>query len=633
MDRIRALAQAPTPFTKAQLQSFLGFAQYYSKFVPAFSKLAQPLFEALAEERIDTEEVRLGYRRLLAALLDGKVLRSFQTGILSELIVDASEYAIGAVLEQGGHPVTCVSRKLSSSERNYSQTQKEALAINWAVQRLHKYLYSNPFVIVSDHKALQYIFDPGASVNKTTSSMLQRWALNLSGYQYTIKHRPGKEIAHADYLSRHASHENPQMTDDSTVLLSTPLPISRNQLIMETRLAYGPVLAGLRGGWSNSARKRFPDLYSKRSDLVLHADGVIVFKERVLIPPTCRLKVLQHLHLGHLGRDKMTSLARLLCWWPTLSMDIASFAKDCTACRVSKTSTHPCWTPWPITFRPMQRIHADYCGPFLDRFWILVVQDAFSKFPEVFITTSASADFTKKALKKLFAREGIAQVLVSDNGTHFTAQHLQTWLRSIGCHSVFSPPRHPQSNGQAENFVKTLKTAIHTVNPRTLDELDDAVNNFLLQFRNAVHPSTGKSPAMLFKGRNLRSSLNMDTTEVMFYRGNNNRPCDGLVVSRLGNRMFQVMDRADGSMHRRHRDQINLTPLRSLPTSNSSQNTELTPVQTSVTARNVITPRHRRRPWRSIGQCNDCTSTFTATLSLSCRTTRRSNTSSIPVPQ
>ena len=89
------------------------------------------------------------------------MLRSFQSGSPSELIVDASEYAIGAVLEQGGHPVTCVSRKLSSSECNYSQTQKE-LAINWAVQRLHKYLYGKLFTIVSDHKALQFIFDPRA---------------------------------------------------------------------------------------------------------------------------------------------------------------------------------------------------------------------------------------------------------------------------------------------------------------------------------------------------------------------------------------------------------------------------------------------------------------------------------------
>lgn len=110
--------------------------------------------------------------------------------------------------------------------------------------------------------------------------------------------------------------------------------------------------------------------------------------------------------------------------------------------------------------------------------------------------------------------------------------------------------------------MRSLKTAIRTNNPRSLEELGEVIDNFLLQFRNAIHPSTGKSPAFLFKGWNLRSSLSMDTTEVMFYRGNENRPCDGLLLSQLGNRMFEVMDRADGSVHRRHRDQVNLTPPR-----------------------------------------------------------------------
>ena len=87
----------------------------------------------------------------------------------------------------------------------------------------------------------------------------------------------------------------------------------------------------------------------------------------------------------------------------------------------------------PVTFRAMQRIHADYCGPFLGKFWALVVEDAFSKFPEVYLTTAATAAFTRTALQSLFAREGIPQVLVTDNGTHFSDRALQAWLHNIGC--------------------------------------------------------------------------------------------------------------------------------------------------------------------------------------------------------
>ena len=116
-----------------------------------------------------------------------------------------------------------------------------------------------------------------------------------------------------------------------------------------------------------------------------------------------------------------------------------------------------------------------------------------SKFPEVFLTKTPTAEFTRQALQKLFAREGIPMAVVTDNGTHFSAKALQDWLRSLGCTPVFTPPRHPKSNGQAENFVRTLKTAITAANPSTYEELDRSIDTFLLQYRNATHGSTHTS--------------------------------------------------------------------------------------------------------------------------------------------
>ena len=197
----------------------------------------------------------------------------------------------------------------------------------WAVKRLHKYLFATKFLLVTDHKALQYIMEPKASLSKATSSMLQRWAIFLAGYDYDIQYRPGKQIPHADYLSRHCHHEPPE-TDESLALFINPLPIGRNHLIQETRLAYGPVMASLRNGWSLSARRRFPDLYAKRSDMTLQADGVILVHDRPLLPPSCRNSMLCHLHVGHLGRDKMKSLARLLCWWPSMDADVSTYLRD-----------------------------------------------------------------------------------------------------------------------------------------------------------------------------------------------------------------------------------------------------------------------------------------------------------------
>ena len=508
-----------------------------------------------------TPSLRAAFNNFLQTLMEGKVLRSYQFNQPTELIVDASEFAIGAVLEQNGHPVVCISRKLSKAEENYAQIQKEALAIHWAVQRLHKFLYGIKFTIVTDHRPLQYLLHPKASLNKSTSAMLQRWALHLSGYSYDIVHRAGKQIPQADYLSR-SSKQEPSGEDCVDALVTNPMPVTRNHLIQETRLAYGPVLAGLQRGWSLSARRRFPDLYSRRADLHLQGDGVITLNDRTLVPPTCRHSILQHLHAGHLGRDKMLSLARLIAWWPTINQDVKVYLQQCEKCR-TKPRSHSSWTPWPIPFKAMQRLHADYCGPFVGGYYALVVEDAFSKFPEVFLTRQPTADFTRRALQQLFAREGIPQVLVSDNGTHFTAELLQAWLRSLGCYGVFTPPRHPASNGQAENFVRTLKTAIRAGSPNDFSQLQACINTFLLQYRNATHASTGKAPSVLFKGRILRSAANLDTTEVTFFRGNDSRPCEGLVLGRAGNRIFNILDREDGSVHRRHRDQVLFSPPRS----------------------------------------------------------------------
>ena len=589
IERFKAIQLASKPTTFKELQSFMGFSQYYSRFVPSFSDLAKPLFDLLTicnQQGNDkaftwTEQTDAAYNALINAIISNPTLKSFDIGQPSELYVDASEIALGAVLEQSGHPVLFISRRLTTAEQNYSQTQREALAIVWAVKRMHKYLFGTHFKIITDHKALEFIFNPTASITKATSAMLQRWSLDLSAYNYDIEHRPGKRIPHADYLSRFA-HQETTSEDSETAMFTNPLPINRNHLIQETKLAYGPVISAVRNGWSISARRRFPKLYSQRHNLTMEADGVLLVNELTLIPPTCRQAMLNHLHLGHLGRDKMKSLSRLLCYWPTINSDIALFANDCISCKV-KPRTHPNWKPWPTPFSPMQRIHADYCGPFLSRYYALIIQDSFSKFPEVFVTDHATASFSKLCFQTMFAREGIPQAIVTDNGTHFTAIELQNWLQSIGCQCVFTPPRHPCSNGQAESFVKTLKTAVAANEPTSLDELRSSIATFLLQYRNSVHPATGKTPAMLFKGRNLRTSANIDTTEVLFYRGNDNRPCQGLLIRKIGDRLFYVMDRQDGSVHRRHIDQVQITPATTHPIEHTLTHTcvEPTPLHRS----------------------------------------------------
>ena len=263
----------------------------------------------------------------------------------------------------------------------------------------------------------------------------------------------------------------------------------------------------------------------------------------------------------------MKSLARQMCWWPDVDADILVTAKNCEACLHKQKSRPKNWTPWPESFAPWQRVHVDFCGPFLNRYYALVLIDSYSKWPEVFMTSMPTASFVIQALRKCFSREGIPQVLVTDNGSQFCAAEMKTWLDSIGCRHLRTAPRHPCSNGAAENLVKTVKSALASANPKSFAELEAFLDNFLLQYRNAAHATTKESPARLFKSRALRSSLRcLDSSEVIYFRGNDIRPTRGIITRTLGQSMVEITDLEDATVHRRHIDQLHFKESRE-PTS------------------------------------------------------------------
>ncbi|CAH8818866.1 unnamed protein product [Schistosoma curassoni] len=403
--------------------------------------------------------------------------------------------------------------------------------------------------------------------------MVQRWSIALSAYDYTVQHRSAKQIQHVDYISRQSLQDKPINTSDC--LLVQPLPVRRSDLIRETRRYFGCILSAIRKGWNANLKRRFPIYFSKRDELSTTPDGILCLNDRVVIPPSLRKSVLEDLHSGHLGVEKMKSLARLTCWWPEINADICRTANNCEKCHQLKN--HPSkWVPWPVSSEAWQRIHADYCGPFLGKYYALVVIDSFSKWPEFFFTTSPNSDFTIQALRKVFSREGVPLVLVTDNGSHFAADAVTTWLNGIGCKHLFTAPRHPCSNGQAENFVRTLKTAIDSIAPSTFNELERGVDTFLLQYRNAKHSVTKETPAKLLKGRILRSNMRcLESAEVTYYRGNDLRPSTGIVLKNVGKSMVRILDIDDLSTHSRHVDQIQFQePGESVPISivNSNAN-------------------------------------------------------------
>ena len=140
------------------------------------------------------------------ALQDDALLIHYDSSKQLVLACNASPYGLGAVLshimeDSLEKPIAYASRTLTAAEKNYSQLEKEALAVVYAVGKFHNYLYGRQFVIESDHQPLSYILSDSKAISPTASSRNKRWALTLSAYSYTIKHKPGKNLGNADTLS------------------------------------------------------------------------------------------------------------------------------------------------------------------------------------------------------------------------------------------------------------------------------------------------------------------------------------------------------------------------------------------------------------------------------------------------
>ena len=348
-NKYKPLLQSPSSKSHKEHRSFLKCTQYYSKFIPNYAALTSPLYELQTSENfIWNEDHETARTSILKSIESAAPLLNYSFNRPVDLVTDASKDSIGAVLEQNGRIVYCISRRLNDAEKGYAQTQKEGLAVVWAVKRLHKFLYGRQFNIITDHEALKYMFHPGKSIHKNTAAKIQRWSITLSTYNYTLQFRPGAKIPQADFLSRFAYSENPE----SSVLFLQPLHITRNALIEDTRKEFSGLVYALRNGWSTSSKRRFSQYYRFREHLSIQPDDVILHKDQVLLPSTLRKPVLDQLHCTHAGRDRMISSARLTYWWPTLTEDITNFVKHCLQCR-RKLKTHPIHTTWPTSYESL----------------------------------------------------------------------------------------------------------------------------------------------------------------------------------------------------------------------------------------------------------------------------------------
>ncbi|XP_046142815.1 uncharacterized protein K02A2.6-like [Osmia bicornis bicornis] len=500
-EKIEAIEKMPTPRNVSEVRSFIGFVNYYGRFIKNLSSILHPLNKLLHKESkfICSKECEVAFRNAKRTFQSNEILAHYDPKLPLILATDASSYGVGAVLSHvypdgSERVIQYASSTLNDTQKKYAQIDKEAYSIIFGVKKFHQYLYGNKFTLYTDHRPLVHIFAPSKSLPIYSAMRMQHYALFLRGFNYTIKYKNTKLHSNADCLSRlpiaNQNNTTHDVVDIHQIDTIQSLPVTFNELIEATKqnASLKQIVHAIETGTSLPKNDKFR---GKEVEFSVK-NGVLLRRHRVVIPKMLQPKILKELHNGHFGIVKMKMLARSYVW-------------------VDRNNPPKIKHTWePATF-PFERVHIDIAGPFKGHNFLIIV-DAYTKWPEVFIVNNITADTTIQKCREAFARFGLPMQVVSDNGRTFVSDEFQKYLQNNGITQKLTAPYNPATNGLAERFVQTLKKALRTINTSN-SNLQAALQRILMQYRITPHCTTGTSPAELMYNRKIRCSLDIMCTK------------------------------------------------------------------------------------------------------------------------
>ena len=515
-DKVQAVIEAPSPTSVTELKAYLGLLNYYGRFLPSLSTVLAPLHQLLARDVKWkwTEQQETAFQKSKQLLLTSEVLVHYDPAKPLVLSCDASRYGVGVVLSHRmsdgqERPIGFASRTLSKAEQNYSQLDKEGLAIVYGVKKFHKYIYGRHITILTDHKPLQGIFGETKGIPKMASARIQRWALTLSAYDYTLKYKAGSTHQNADALSRLPLNKSPDKTPlpgDVVLLLEyiDSSPITSSDIVNWTK--HDPVLSKVYGlvqeGWGDECDDEALKPYFRRRSELSTQDGLLLWGSRIIVPPKGRRAILGQLHQGHPGITRIKQIARSFIWWPNVDSDLEQTVRSCQQCQENLKAPPPApMNPWPWPEEPWSRIHVDFAGPVLGKMLMIVI-DAHSKWIEAIPMNVSTSQATISGLRTLFATHGLPEMLVTDNGSNFTSSEFKDFVNRNGIKHVRTAPYHPSSNGLVERAVQVVKGGLRKMKEGTIET---KLARFLFHYRNRPHTTTGRTPSELLMGRDVRT--------------------------------------------------------------------------------------------------------------------------------
>jgi len=497
-ERIAVIQDFKPPKTVKELRRFLGMINFYRRWIPGAAKNQGILNNYLKHTSKNdkrpiqwTEETEEAFIRCKTELADVTLLTHPRSNAIIALTTDASDNAIGAVLEQretnnSWAPIAYFSKQLSKAQKNYSTYDRELLAIYTAVKHFKYMLEGQTFTIYTDHKPLITAFEQKSS---KVSPRQVRQLDYIGQFSTNIEYIAGKENIAADFLSRIEAIDFPNTIDYELLQLHQESDPELQHLLTANT---GLVLKKLKHGANNTF------IYCDTSTNNI----------RPYIPVNFRKAVFKAVHnLIHPGQRQSSKLVASKYVWPSMRKDCVKWAKCCIQCQKAKVQRHT-RSPFQKLDIPAVRfrhVHIDLIGPLplvKGNRYCLTCIDRCTSWTEVIPLPDMSTETVAEAFFNTWiSRFGIPEKIITDQGKQFESQLFSAFNNTLGIHRARTTPYHPQTNGKIERFHRTLKQTIMAY------EKSDWVSILpiiLLGLRCALKGEFNITPAEMVYGQTLR---------------------------------------------------------------------------------------------------------------------------------
>lgn len=512
--KIQALQKFREPRTSDEVRSFLGLVTYVGKFIPDMATITAPLRELIcgANPFKWTDEHQRSFEKLKQLISNANTLAFFNNSLRTRVVADASPVALGAVLLQFADNtdncprlISYASKSLTTAEKRYCQTEKEALALVWAVEKFSEYLIGREFELETDHKPLEVIFSPSS----TPCARIERWVLRLQSFRFTVKYRKGSGNI-ADSLSRLVCSDNANdlEKDSHFMVLAIQESVAVDICEIEEASPDDPEIAAvkecLRGGqWKNPLTKPYEPF---QNELGFIGDTMIR-GNKLVVPKKLRERMLQLAHEDHPGESVMKRRLRDRAWWPSMDRETKEHCTSCEGCQLVSFPSRP--EPMnrrELPTKPWIDVAIDFMGPLPSGEYLLVVIDYFSRYKEVEIMNRITASETVERLGKIFTRLGYPRTITLDNAKQFIGKEFENYCKIHGITLNHTAPYWPQENGLVERQNRSLLKRLQISHGLGRDWKRD-LKDYLIMYYTTPHSTTGKTPTELCYGRTIRSKL------------------------------------------------------------------------------------------------------------------------------